>query len=256
MFKVGSLLSISRVFSPAQLFANGEQGFWLDPFDMASMFQDSAGTTPVTATGQPVGKMLDKSGRGNHAIQATSASRPVLQKDAAGRFYLAFDGIDDSLSVSINFGIDKITAVAGLRRLLGTPRAILFEHTNASTGRFSIEAPSSGTDRYAAASGGSTVVFTPGSPVYTAPESSVLTLTADISIDDLKLRHNGALDVSQNTDQGTGNFANSTLYIGARAGTSLFFNGNLHGLIVRGAVSETGQIFFAESWMNAKTGAY
>jgi hypothetical protein len=42
------------------------------------MFQDSAGTTPVTAVEQPVGLMLDKSGRGNHATQATSTKRPVL----------------------------------------------------------------------------------------------------------------------------------------------------------------------------------
>jgi hypothetical protein len=42
------------------------------------MFQDSAGTTPVTAVEQPVGLIRDKSGRGNHASQSTAASRPVL----------------------------------------------------------------------------------------------------------------------------------------------------------------------------------
>jgi hypothetical protein len=45
---------------------------------MSTLFQDSAGTLPVTAVEQPVGLMLDKSGRGNHAFQSTSASRPVL----------------------------------------------------------------------------------------------------------------------------------------------------------------------------------
>lgn len=59
-------------------FSNGEQGVWYDPSDRATLFQDAAGTTPVTAIGQPVGLMLDKSGRGNHAFQSTSASRPVL----------------------------------------------------------------------------------------------------------------------------------------------------------------------------------
>ena len=43
------------------LFANGEQGVWYDPSDLSTLFQDSAGTTPVTAVGQPVGLMLDKS---------------------------------------------------------------------------------------------------------------------------------------------------------------------------------------------------
>lgn len=45
-------------FSPLDLFASGEQGAWYDPSDLSTM---SAGTTPVTADGQPVGLILDKS---------------------------------------------------------------------------------------------------------------------------------------------------------------------------------------------------
>ena len=44
-----------------QLFSNNEQGFFYDPNDLSTMFQDAAGTTPVTAAGQPVGLILDKS---------------------------------------------------------------------------------------------------------------------------------------------------------------------------------------------------
>lgn len=62
----------------AVLFGAGEQGVWYDPSDMATMFQDTAGTIPVTGVEQPVGRVLDKSGRGNHATQATAAKRPVL----------------------------------------------------------------------------------------------------------------------------------------------------------------------------------
>lgn len=64
-------------FSPAQLFATSEPGVWYDPSDLTTMFQDSAGITPVTAPAQPVGRILDKSGRGTHATQSTSASRPT-----------------------------------------------------------------------------------------------------------------------------------------------------------------------------------
>lgn len=63
---------------PFRLFRNGEAGAWYGPSDMSTMFQDSAGTTPVTAVEQPVGRILDKSGRGNHATQATTAAKPVL----------------------------------------------------------------------------------------------------------------------------------------------------------------------------------
>lgn len=44
-----------------KLFANGEQGFVYDPNDLSTMYQDAAGSVPVTAVGQPVGLMLDKS---------------------------------------------------------------------------------------------------------------------------------------------------------------------------------------------------
>ena len=37
------------------------EGAWYDPSDLSTMYQDAAGTTPVTAAGQPVGLTLDKS---------------------------------------------------------------------------------------------------------------------------------------------------------------------------------------------------
>ena len=53
-------------------------GLLFDPSDMTTLYQDAAGTIPVTAVEQPVGKILDKSGNGNHATQSVTASRPVL----------------------------------------------------------------------------------------------------------------------------------------------------------------------------------
>lgn len=43
------------------LFANNEQGFTRTLNDLSTLYQDAAGTTPVTAAGQPIGLMLDKS---------------------------------------------------------------------------------------------------------------------------------------------------------------------------------------------------
>lgn len=81
-------------FTPLSLFSNGEQGVWFDPSDLSSMYQDAAGTIPA-AIGQPVGLILDKSGNGNHASQATTTARPTLMQDVGGRPYLSFDGVDD-----------------------------------------------------------------------------------------------------------------------------------------------------------------
>lgn len=55
----GAKLSFETVMK--KLFANGEQGFFYDPNDLSTMYQDAAGTIPVTSVGQPVGLVLDKS---------------------------------------------------------------------------------------------------------------------------------------------------------------------------------------------------
>ena len=64
-------------FMISPLFAAAEPGVWYDPSDLTTLFQDDLGATPVTTPGQTVGKMLDKSGQGNHATQATSTQRPT-----------------------------------------------------------------------------------------------------------------------------------------------------------------------------------
>jgi hypothetical protein len=59
---IGGFIPAGGLFSVlGSLFGNNEQGAWYDPSDMATLFQDQAGTTPVTAVEQPVGLMLDKS---------------------------------------------------------------------------------------------------------------------------------------------------------------------------------------------------
>jgi len=77
----------------AALFGSGEEGAWYDPSDLSTVWQDAAGTTPATA-GDPVGRIDDKSGNGNHATQSTSTARPTLQT-SGGLYYLDFDGVDD-----------------------------------------------------------------------------------------------------------------------------------------------------------------
>lgn len=48
-------------FTPKDLFRSGEVGVWYDPSDLTTLYQDTTGTTPVTAAGQSVALMLDKS---------------------------------------------------------------------------------------------------------------------------------------------------------------------------------------------------
>lgn len=83
------------------LFAGGKQGVFYNPSDLSTLWQDVAGTQPVTADGDPVGLMLDKSGNGNHASQTLSAARPIYRTDGI-LHWLEFDGVDDCMLITVN----------------------------------------------------------------------------------------------------------------------------------------------------------
>ena len=250
--------------SPINLFVAGEQGAWYDPSDLSTLFQDSAGTTPVTAVEQPVGKILDKSGRGNHATQATAAKRPVLKQDANGKYYLLFDGVDDALATgSIDFtATDKMTVVAGVRKLSDAAVGMIVELSaseSGNSGTFNTYAP--GASYYAGFSSGSARNGR-RFDTYAAPITNViaesLTTSAVGSSGAVQARINTSVNSGGSlvTNVSTGNYGNYPLYIGSRGGTSLPFNGHLYSLIIRGAQSTNAQIASAETYVNSKTGAY
>lgn len=242
------------------LFAAGEQGAWYDPSDFSTLFQDSAGTTPVTAVGQPVGRMLDKSGRGNHAIQATATSRPVLQS-ASGLYYLACDGVDDGMATagSVDFtGTDKMTVCCGVRKLSDTAWGIieLTANPDVTAGGFRIGEFSTGPRIIAAQTGGNATAVSALDAIVAAPATYVQTMTGDLSAPLVRSRLNGGSFVTNSGVTGGGNFANALIYLFRRGGTTLPFNGQFHGGIIRGAASSAQQIAQMEGWANSKTGAY
>jgi len=97
-------------FDPTSLFAGGQEGVLLEAFDIGTLFQVSDGTTPVTVATDPIGYVGDKSGRGNHATQATAAARPTYQ---TGPARATLDKVDDRLSVTVPTGGFTGTMVLG-----------------------------------------------------------------------------------------------------------------------------------------------
>ena len=87
----------AAVWVPDATFFAGASGFAYNPFDYSKAFQDSAGATPVTATGQSLGRLTDLSGNGNHRTQATSGKKPLT---AAGGY--TFDNFDDGMTGPCN----------------------------------------------------------------------------------------------------------------------------------------------------------
>lgn len=82
--------------SGIDLFDADEVGGWYDPSDLTTLWKDTAGSDPVTADGDLVARIDDKSGNENHLLQATEASRPTY-KTAGGLHWIEGDGAADWL---------------------------------------------------------------------------------------------------------------------------------------------------------------
>lgn len=184
--------------------------------------------------------------------------------DTAGfPMYLRFDGVDDWLATnSIDFtGTDKMTVFAGVRKLSDAAGAFVAELSvsrGLNAGTWSLLAPGGIGVRqgYYFSSKGTLDSSNGVDSGFAPPITNVLTGIGDISGDLATLRVNGTQAASSTADQGTGNYGNYPLYIGCRGGTTLPFNGQLFGLVIRGALSSTGEIQGSESYMNLHTGAY
>jgi hypothetical protein len=83
---------IINAINPINLFIGVTTGGWWDFTDITTLFQDTAGTTPVTATGQKIALCKDKSGLGFDAVQATSGAQATWEQDADGINFAQFNG--------------------------------------------------------------------------------------------------------------------------------------------------------------------
>lgn len=263
---IGLLRGNSLAAKVAALFANGEQGAWYDYSDFSTLFQDSAGTTPVTAVGQPIGLVLDKSGRGNHQFQITAAARPTLQKDGTGRYYSSFDGIDDRLdTASVNFtSTDKMTICAGVRKLNDSALSTVVTLGEfLPVGSFGMWAPTTALPNFGGSMRGSGAAFGAASTsTYAAPSTAVVTLQQDLAgltapTTFYPVRVNGAVSGTGGASlSGGGTYSNNPLYVGRRGSGANGLTGRIYGLIVRGAASNAADIAAMEAYMNQKTGAF
>lgn len=243
--EVYASISGGNVWSPAELFMEGEQGAWYDPSDLSTMFQDSAGTIPVTADGQPVGLILDKSGNNNRASQATAAARPLYKTDGTYH-WLQFDGVDDFFQVA-NIGTNALISMfVGMDYVTVDPLSMATGTANASTTAFV-----NGTAQITAGNGVTSNVDFLRTPKF------VGTLIFDGPSNSGVAHRNGAdLGIAPITG-GVGGSAMSLLSIGVNTnGVGNFTAMTLFSLIVRGALSSPQEITNTETWTNGKTGAY
>lgn len=171
--------------------------------------------------------------------------------------YVRFNGVNQWLQTnSIDFSYsDKMFVSAGVRKLSDAIGFIFEFSANADSqiGSFVVVAASA---TYTVQSRGTNVgYYTPGT--YAAPITNVVSGVFDIAGSALATevipRVNGVVNQSNGAGGcGTGNYGNYPLYIGARAGTSLFFNGRLYQLVIAAGseiriTEEDSDLFLSES---------
>lgn len=216
-------------------------------------------TTGVNAAGTTFTVNSVREIPGNHATQATAGNRPLTTTIGTGFRGIQFDGVDDFLqTAAIDFSnSDKMTVVAGVRKLSDAARAMLVElGPPAATGTFRLEAPSAASPNYFFLSTGTASAGAGPVVTYAAPISNVVSGLSDISGDLTTIRINGTQAAQSTADQGTGNYANDIIYIGRRGGTTLPFNGILTFLCVINRTLTAAELAQLEAFANGKTGAY
>ena len=156
------------------LFAGGRVGGMWDKGDLSTLFQDTAGATPVTAVTQPIARVNDKSGLGNHATQPTAGSRSLYQV-VSGYGCAQFDATDDALLFpAITFGGAFNTFVAG-KVTGGTSGIHLWRTADSGGGYWGVYQSGSALSATAAAVG-SPSYFKDGAPISPETREQIYTL--------------------------------------------------------------------------------
>ena len=210
----------------------------------------TAGTLTLTVSGsvtQADLRLLANTAQGIPAYQRVTAADDY---DAAGfPVSYRFDGVDDSFSSAapLNLsGTAEVTVLAGVLKASDAATGILIETSttsSASAGTIRLTAPGdAGANSYAFLSRGSVLppAANPGA-VFPAPHRALVCGSGRISTNRQVLRVNGAQVASNSSNQGTGAYGNFTLFFGARAGTSLRFNGESCGFTLLGRVLTDAQ---------------
>lgn len=230
-----------------------------DNSDLSTMYQDRAGTVPVTAPGQVVGYQTAKGSPGIARTAINDTTRGVYQTDGT-RHWIVFDGLNTAYATaSVTPGADRVQAFWAGRKLTdGT--SILIELAPPGTNSFYLACEPTNTRYGYSGRGARPGVADDQTSVngFAAPDTAVLTALHGINTGvAAKLRRNGgAYFNSVNTTFGGGNFLPQQMFYGRRSGTTLPFNGLEYNSIVRFSTADLPDDLIArtERYLAGKSG--
>ncbi|MBC7156584.1 MAG: hypothetical protein H5U20_03605 [Rhodobacteraceae bacterium] len=192
------------------------------------------------------------------AYQETRSLFDVTEAGLRDVFYLAFDGIDDAMQTGVVSwgGATAVSVLAAARRGSDNPGIVLESgpDTNSVAGTFLVAAPIGGDLRDGAMARGASSMRVgrqdnaPGNP-------GVYSFTADLPGNTFAPRFNGGpMTLTTGTTFGGGNVTDQSLYLGARAGSAVPFQGRFYGAIMVGRALSTSEVAQAEAWLANKAG--
>lgn len=243
-------------FDFATLFAGGEKGGWFDPNTASCLFQDTAGTVPVTTAADPVGRWNASNGTFTPLLQATAGLRPVYGVAGNGAKYVDFDATDDALASAVQTvnTVDACTIVVGVKFRTASAGGVL---TGVRAGSASGSNLARGTvpanGRFLFTHQGSINPATvPQVDGYTGAQTLVVSARGKIATDLSELYINGTLVDSDTADQGTGNYANGAMLIGDLFNNSI--DGQVFGALWIGRLLTSGERASVEAYLATKLG--
>jgi lysophospholipase L1-like esterase len=240
-------------FSLASIFAGGKQGIVGNLSDLSALFQDTAGTTPVTTSGQTVRRINDTSGNGNHLTNATGW---VLTIAASGN-YLTTDGVSRFEGAgAIAWNSDKASIIFGAKKNSGTGGTLFqFGNVVSQTGAFELLYQTN--DLLAYRRGSSTFGARQTQDVSDLPlvASTVFDLSGAAHAAECPyLRHSGAAPSLTNagtSDSGSGNFGTYTMRV---SGGQSHLTGRVYSFVVVAAALTLGELEATERWVAQRAG--
>jgi len=168
--------------------------------------------------------------------QRVTTAFDVTEAGQRDCFGVRFDGTDDWYERAIDFsGTDKVTVFVAMRRRSDAARGTVLELTSSidsNNGAFHLTAPNAASATFGFESKGTTLRDAVITQAMGNPR--IITAIGDISGDLASIQVDNGTPTTNTGDQGSGNYANSTLYLGRRGGSSLSLNGDIFAVIAAG----------------------
>ena len=266
--RIASAIAGARVgggaWSPLTLFSGSEEGGYYDPSDLSTLWQDAAGTVPVTTDGQTVNRIDDLSGNGLHLRSDTAGGvgSGVVYKGAG--YLEATNDINDN---EIRLG----SGSSGSYIAMAVPMTIFCGVRGSTSGgagsyeviavRGSDSSPSTNMMRMArrgdvsrsdmrirgSAAVPSVAQITAVGSTNDMPSSSNLTIRAEFTSEAMEGYVGGVLGPSASHSWTTQSVTGSQVVLGAMGDEARFYGG-----VVINRLLTASEVELMEAWLNAR----